>query len=68
MSLTVEDYQKRMSDAIAILTVPNEKDLILQRQIDLCNKWLETDDGKDMISKITPYLGSILEFISKQQG
>lgn len=32
------------------------------------NRWLETDDGKEMISKIHPYLGSILEFISKPQS
>lgn len=68
MSLTTQEYEKRISDAIAILTVPNEQNLILQRQIDACNRWLETDDGKEMLTKIMPYLGSILEYISKPEA
>lgn len=68
MSLSIEEYQKRVKDAIAILSVPTEQDLMLQRQIETCNRWLETPDGKEMLGKITPYLGSILEFMSKPQA
>lgn len=59
--------EERVKEAIAILSVPTEQDIRLKRQIDACNAWLETPDGKEMLSKITPYFGSILEYISKPQ-
>lgn len=66
--LSLEQYQERMRDAIAILTIPSEEDIRLQQQIEACNKWLETPEGKEMMFKIMPVAMPYLESIMKYVG
>lgn len=65
MSLTKEQYQQRIREAISILTVPTEEDAKIRLQLTACNKWLETPDGREMMFKILPYFGSIMKFIQE---